>query len=193
MGLTIFYSGKIRDMRLLPALTEEVMDICDHLHWKSGNLKPYPEIPLTGFQFHPPGCEPVWITFRDNGILADPVYFIFKDDTYAPPDPKHEFWLSSVTQFAGMDAHMALINLLRYLSAKYFEDFELIDESEYWEFGDEVLCKDRFDEFEKAMDEMAMKLSQLDGQHGLSGDSVRKRIDDLLHTRGIEDILRALA
>jgi hypothetical protein len=39
MGLTIFYSCKVRDLRLLPALTEQVMDICDHLHWKSGNLK----------------------------------------------------------------------------------------------------------------------------------------------------------
>lgn len=68
----------------------------------------------------------------------------------------------------------------------------MIDESEYWEFGDEVLCKVRFDEFEKEMDEMAKKLSQLDGQYGLSGDSVQKRLDELLHTRGLEDILRAL-
>src|SRR6187200_2635774 len=136
MGLTIFYSGKIRDMRLLPALTEEVMDICDNIHWISGYFNPVPEIPLTGFQFHPPGSEPIFMTFRNDGMLADPIYFIFRDDPFAPPDPREEFWLSSVTQYAGMNAHMALIKLLKYLSRKYFDSFELIDVSEYWETGD---------------------------------------------------------
>jgi hypothetical protein len=54
------------------------------------------------------------------------------------------------------------------------------------------LCKERFDQYGIVMDEMAMKLSQLHGQHGLSGDSVQKRLDELLHTRGLEDIVRAL-
>jgi hypothetical protein len=192
MGLTIFYSGKIRDMRQLPALTEEVMDICDNIHWISGYFNPVPEIPLTGFQFHPPGSEPIWMTFQSDELLADPIYFIFRDDPFAPPDPKSELWLSSVTQYAGMDAHIAIIKLLKYLQGKYFEKLRVSDESEYWETGDIILCKERFDQYEIVMDEMAEKLSQLDGKHGLSGDSVQNRLDDLIHTRGLEDILRAL-
>jgi len=192
MGLSIYYCGQIRDMRLLPALTEEVKDICDDLHWVSGDLRPQPELPLQGFQFHPPGSEPLWLTFREDGVLADPVYYIFKDDTFSPPDPEDEYWLSSVTQFAGMDAHIALMKLVKYLSLKYFVDFELIDESSYWDTGDASICKYHFDEFEKAMDEMAAKLSKLDGQYELGGDSVQKRLDELLHTRGFEVILRTL-
>jgi hypothetical protein len=160
--------------------------------WVSGDFKQADEIPLKGFQFHPPGGEPVWLTFRADGVLADPVYYIFKDDPVSPPDPKDKFWLSSVTQFAGMDAHIAMIRLLQYLSGKYFSEFEVLDESEYWETGDVVLCKMRFDEYGEAMDEMVVKLSQLHGQHGLSGDSVQKRLDELLRTRGLEDIVRAL-
>ena len=192
MGLSIFYSGKIRDMKLLPALTEEVIDICDNMHWIYGYLKPDPEIPLAGFHFHPEGSEPVWLTFRDDGVLADPVYYIFKDDTFSPPLPEPEYQLTTVTQFAGMDAHMALVKLLKYLSRKYFDDFELIDESESWETGDEALCMVRFDYFTIQMDEMAIRLSALDGQYGLTGESIRTRMDNLLLSHGINKILKAL-
>jgi len=71
-------------------------------------------------------------------------------------------------------------------------EVELIDESEYWETGDEDLCCMIFDEYRIAMDEMAMKLSELDGRYDLAGDSVRRLLDELLRTRGIEDILRVL-
>lgn len=192
MGLTIFYRGRIRDMHLLPVLKEEVSDICHDLHWIVGDFKYEPEMPIKGFQFHPPGCEPVWMTFRKDGKLADPVYYVFKGDTLSPPNPKDEYWLSTVTQFAGMDAHIALIKLLRYLKRKYFQQFRLLDESEYWATGDEGICQYYFDEYGKAMDEMATKLVQLDGKIGLSGESVQRRIDELLRIRGIEEILRVL-
>lgn len=169
MGLTIFYSGKIRDMRLLPALTEEVKDICNDLNWLSGDLKPAPEIPLVGFQFHPPGCEPIWLTFREDGVLADPVYYIFKDDSFSMPSPEVEFLPYAVTLFAGPDAHMALIKLLKYLSRKYFEDFNLIDDSEYWETGDADLCEIYFESIAEWMDDLSQKLDNLDDRAGDSG------------------------
>lgn len=192
MGLTIFYSGKIRDIALLPEMTEEVQDICDNLRWICQPMRPYPEIPLQGFQFHPPGSEPVWMTFQKDGLLADPVYHVLRYTPFSRTLPHDEFSLSTVTQFAGMDAHMAMIKLLRYLSRRYFEYFKLIDESEYWETGDEALCNFHFVEFTRQMNEIAEKLSKLDGQQGLSGDSVLMRLDELLHTRRIQDILKAL-
>ncbi len=192
MGLTIFYSGKIRDLRLLPPLTEEVKDICEDLHWVSGDLRPVPEIPLQGFQFHPPGSEPVWLTFRQDGILANPVYFIFKDDTFSKPSPDEEFMLCSVTQFAGPDVHMALIKLLKYLSCKYFECFDVIDESEYWETGDADLCHIQFDFFAESMNEYTRKLDKLDGRVGETGETFSTRIEELLRTKGWDEILKAL-
>jgi len=68
----------------------------------------------------------------------------------------------------------------------------MIDESEYWETGDETLCKDRFDYFTEWMDNMAVKLGELDGQYGLTGESIRARMDNLLLTKGIGEILRVL-
>ncbi len=192
MGLTIFYSGQIRDMQLLPALTEEVMDICDHLNWISKQYYHSPEIPLTGFMFHPPGCEPIWITFREDGFLADPIYYIFKNDPISKPSPEEEFMPYAVTQFAGQDAHMALIKLLRYLSQKYFEEFEIVDESEYWETGDEQLCSDRFDWFTQYMDMESQKLDQLDGRTGESGSTFSERVRHIVSERGWDDLLRVL-
>jgi hypothetical protein len=182
----------IRDMNLLPQMEEEVADICDNLNWVCKPLHPYPEIPLKGFQFHPKGSEPVWLTFLNDGNLADPVFFVLKDQPCEPPNPKNKYWLNTITQFAGMDAHIAMMNLLKYVSHKYFKVFELIDESDYWETGDLQICRYHFDEFGKSMDEMAHKLAALDGQYGLSGASVQKRIEDLLHSRGLMEILKAL-
>lgn len=39
---------------------------------------------------------------------------------------------------------MQLIRFLRYLSEKYFSRFELTDDSQYWESGDEDCCRKRF-------------------------------------------------
>jgi len=192
MGLSIFYSGKLKDISILQEMHDEVSDICCNLKWICMPMHPYPEIPLQGFQFHPEGSEPVWLTFHKNGILADPVYYIFKDDTFCPPLPEAAFTLTTVTQFAGMDAHMALIKLLKYLDLKYFDEFELIDESEYGETGDEALCKERFDYFTAQMEVMTMKLSVLDGNYSLTGESIRARMDNLLLSHGLIEILRAL-
>ncbi|MGB4848030.1 MAG: hypothetical protein WBP41_08945 [Saprospiraceae bacterium] len=192
MGLTIFYSGKIRDIQLLPELTSEVTDICDDLHWVTGPHRHSKEIPLQGFHFHPPGCEPVWLTFRQDGLLADPVYFIFKYCNDPDITPDQEYMLCTVTQYAGIDAHMALIRLLRYLSRKYFEDFQLIDESEYWETGDAGQCIKRFKYFTQEMDEMSGKLDPLDGRVGETGETFSERIEELLRIRGWDEILDAL-
>lgn len=131
------------------------------------------------------------LTFRNDGMLADPIYFIFKDDTFSPPDPKGEFWLSTVSQYAGIDAHMALIKLLRFLSQKYFVEFHLIDESEYWETNDPAICKKRFEDYTKWMDDYSRKLDKLDGRVGETGETFSDRIEALLLSKGWEDILKA--
>lgn len=193
MGLSIFYSGKIRNMQLLPLMTREVMDICQNLHWISGDFKYWPEIPLKGFQFHPPGCEPVWLTFRNDGVLMDPVYFTYPNYMQTKTPPEQKFLLNTVTQFAGADAHMRLIKLLRYVSKKYFRQFRLLDESEYWESGNEEKCRDWFTMFSVWMNNMSADLGQLDGRGYESGQNVQERVEDLLRNgKSIDDILKVM-
>ncbi len=47
------------------------------------------------------------------------------------------------TQFAGSEIHVKVLELLRYLSAKYLENFELIDESNYYESGNIAVLDDK--------------------------------------------------
>src|SRR5688572_11791035 len=51
------------------------------------------------------------------------------------------------TAYAGSDTHMAIIEMFRYLKSKYFDEFELKDESGYWETGDVVECQQHFGEY----------------------------------------------
>lgn len=52
------------------------------------------------------------------------------------------YTLSVKTQFAGTAIHKTIIELFRYLYKKnYVLEFNLIDDGEYWETGDENLLE----------------------------------------------------
>lgn len=48
------------------------------------------------------------------------------------------------TQYASVEAHQFIIQLFRYLNTKYFADFELSDEGDYWETNDLELLSTTF-------------------------------------------------
>src|SRR5688500_15529 len=119
MGLTIFYSGQLRNTRQIPALIEEVCDICDGLHWRCEIFEPSRDYPLSGVVFCPPGAEEIWLTFLSDGCLANPasLYDIVGTPIVLPKN----IVVDSIVQYAGPEAHMELIKILRYLSKKYFK------------------------------------------------------------------------
>jgi hypothetical protein len=57
------------------------------------------------------------------------------------------YMLSTKTQFAGPKTHMVIIHLLKYLSDKYLQEFQLTDEGNYWETGDEKILLDTFKKY----------------------------------------------
>ena len=54
------------------------------------------------------------------------------------------YTITTKTQFSGHETHKKLILLLDYVSKKYLEDFECLDEGFYWETRDEKLLKKTF-------------------------------------------------
>ena len=178
MGLSIFYSGKLRDNYQLPLLSDEVCDICDGLHWRCEVFEPSNIFPLSGVMFGPPGAEEIWLTFLSNGCLASPInlYDIKgKRIKYAK-----SIVVNSVVQYSGAEAHMQLIKMLRYLSKKYFGHFHLIDESEYWETNNPEKCRDWFVMFDCWMKNMSSDLGKLDGRGHEDGKTYQQRLEDLL-------------
>jgi hypothetical protein len=149
MGLSIHYAGTLKEPNRLQEIVSEVADICDALHWAYDIVSPELHLPVTGIGFCPPGSEPVWLSFSANGSLINPYSYLCGLDT--PPTDADA--LEIVMQYAGAETHMRLINLLRYLSQKYFDVFTLTDDSEYWESGNADKCRDWFEMFGNWMSE----------------------------------------
>ncbi len=112
-----------------------------------------------GVIFTPEECEPVTLIFDSEGRIYNPwmkdliakhdegqvkvitVQLNLDDEELNPIftedsedfDPLDMVYTVSVkTQFTTAEQHMKIIELLRYISGKYFSDFEMIDESGYW-------------------------------------------------------------
>ncbi|MGZ8525039.1 MAG: hypothetical protein ACXWV1_11460 [Chitinophagaceae bacterium] len=112
-------------------------------------------------------CSPVNVMNRDiyesNGLEPELIYAT-----------------STKTQFAGSDAHIAVIKLLRYLKEKYFSVFELDDEGKYWETMNEKVFLKQFAGYEFLLDAVANALTEMKTEQGDTALPLADRIEKLL-------------
>ena len=91
-------------------------------------------IPLSGVMLTPEdGCETVSFLFDADGKMSDLVLWLMVRDGHVEPEAA---WVSVKTQFARIDTHIVLVELLRYLQQNYLTTLEVVDEGQYWESGD---------------------------------------------------------
>ncbi len=194
MGLSIFYSGMLRNVQQIPSLTAELLDICDHLNWRCDEYCPTTSNPIQGMWFAPPGADRIWMTSLHSGVLAEPELNLTKEgiDAWMKSSWKDNR-MNPCTQFAGPEAHMQLIGILKHISQKYFQHFQLVDESEYWESGNAEKCRDWFAMFGVWMDNMSADLGKLDGRGYESGENIQERVERLLRNgKSFDDILKVM-
>jgi hypothetical protein len=184
MGLSIHYSGHIRDYADIDEMMVEVADICENLNWTYHLLEGNNSDHLKGICFSPEGCEPVFLTFLLNGRMCSAVNLMHKD-IYEDNNLDSEllYTTSTKTQFAGPDAHIALIKLLRYLKGKYFAAFELNDEGMYWETMDEKVLHAQFARYDFLLNAVADALSNMEAMPGESAGSLADRIEKMLRDK----------
>ena len=86
MGLTVHYRGKIRDYALVDELVTEVEDFSRNQNWRYHLLTPGINTPLKpinqedpeplptvkGIILSPDKCEPIILTFLDDGRICSP-------------------------------------------------------------------------------------------------------------------------
>lgn len=181
MGLSIHYNGTIKDRALLPQLAAEMKDICESLGWDYHYFDPGEEDTLEGIYFSPAECEPLFLTFTPEGRLLSPISQITRDMLLQNGlDPELIYTISCKTQYAGMDVHIALIRLFRYLKEKYFSLFDMNDEGGYWETDERELLQQQFTRYETAMASMAEMLQELRAAGRSSPESIACRIEELL-------------
>lgn len=184
MGLTIHYSGMLRNPNQIHDLVTEAIDISKSMRWTYDLIDPIPDIPIQGVLVAPEKSEPLWLTFHKEGFMCSPLLYSYvQEATGESISAEAENWLFTKTQYAGVEAHMAMIRFMRYLSEKYFEHFEMHDESQFWETNDEAICRKRFGEYERIMDMMGEALDQLEMDPDESPESVADKIEGILKER----------
>ena len=190
MGLSIHYSGRLRKAEHLQSLIEEIKDVSDVYGWKYHIFDTY--FPNNAFEnntsfkkvyginFTPTNCETVSLAFLSNGKMVSPESIEFFAHTKNEP---YIYIVSVKTQFAGVTVHQLLIQLFKYLNEKYFEDFNLNDESYYWETNDENLMRERFKEYNNLLDNFALSIETFpvkSGENIISYfDRLMKHVDNL--------------
>lgn len=172
MGLSIHYSGKFNKNASLSDLISEVKDIAETLKW---NYKIYEEsLPINksnnksydgkiyGISFTPPECETIPICFLSNYKMSSNVHLKFYGNSESKPENEFLYMLSTKTQFAGISIHMSIIQLFHYLCKReYFEEFDLIDDGEYWESGNERLLEEKFKENSALIDNFSIAVEAI--------------------------------
>jgi hypothetical protein len=181
MGLTIHYSGMLRNPADRTALIAEAIDISESMKWPYQHLPSHPDVPIEGVLISPEGSEPLWLTFHDQGFLCNPLLFQYVRNVEGKDIPADaEQWLFTKTQYAGVEAHMAMVRFMRYLSETYFERFEMIDESNYWETQDESICRQKFGDYDRVIGMVGDALDQMEFDPNETQEEIGKRVAEML-------------
>lgn len=86
-----------------------------------------------GIIVSPPESEPVWITFGRDGVM---ITYLNSAGAYDQPGTYlANTEIFTKTQFAGVDVHIGVCELLR-LCQQHGVELEVADEGDYWETGD---------------------------------------------------------
>lgn len=168
MGLSIHYSGSFNKNASLSEMIEEVKDIAEIYKWKytiaeeqfppnsfgkeTFNKKIY------GISFTPPDCETICLSFLSNGKMSSSVHLKFYGNSTNDAEKQYLTMLWVKTQYAGIEIHKLIVHLLKYLSKKYFTDFKVEDEGQYWESGDEKLLEKNFTQYNDLLQNVSHSL-----------------------------------
>ena len=185
MGLSIHYAGIFNPSASLEKMIGEVMEIVKVYHWKylifetkfpKGGFDDTYNEKIYGIMFSPPSCEPVFLTFLSNGRMSSDSHLRFFGNSSDEKEQKYLYMLSTKTQYAGIKTHMLIIQLLKYLTNKYFQEFHLTDEGNYWETGDEKLLEASFKRYNDLVNSVADALETYPVNNGETMEEYLSRL-----------------
>lgn len=185
MGLCFYYHGSFNPAASLPDLIQEVEEIALANQWKyyvfeksfpSKAFGDHYDENIYGICFTPPECETVHLAFLSNGKMSSFTNLKFYGNEQESSYPEYLYMLSVKTQYAGVEVHIALMKLLKYISQKYLLDFELHDEGQYWETEDETVLRNIFSRYENLIHSFKVGLQTIPIKEGESPEEYIKRI-----------------
>lgn len=197
MGVTIHYRGSLNQKTQIHHFIEEVQDICESMDWdynimdEDWDKTPKVEIAdrdeksiqlgghasLKGIIFKPnEECERVVLTFNREGTLNSIINIAMGHEAEEDGFP----WVFTKTQFAGVEAHISIIKLLKYLKSKYISNLEVIDEGNYWDTGDSSQVSSRIQVINNAMDAIEKGLAELGDRSELTHEQIMDKIQEIM-------------
>jgi len=170
MGITLHYNGILCHNTSLSELIRETLAVVKRLPgWGAHVFKEaFPSESVSpgddgiyGLLFYAPESEPVYLTFDSTRQLR--MWLLDSrnaKEAQLPLSGNNQLIKGAFTktQYAGPEVHMRIVDLLRKLSEKYFEHFEMIDESGYWENRNATLLRERFGPEDSIASMLAQKL-----------------------------------
>jgi hypothetical protein len=193
MGLTIYYNGRFSENASLPEMIEEVKDIADTYKWDYTifeEIFPRDSVGRVGFNENiygisitPPESEPLYLCFLSNGRMSNYLKLKFWGKADNDKEKRYLTMLSTKTQYAGLETHKLIIHLLKYLNEKYFSELEVIDDTGYWETGDEKLLEKRFKEMSGLLDQVWFGLNNFPKDEEETFETYFNRLLKLIHIK----------
>lgn len=188
MGVTIHYSGELKEATQLQSLIEEVRDIAVIKDWHYYNFENQFENntfseeagldKLFGIVVVPKDCEPLCLSFLSNGKLCGLLNFkIITEDQAIEEDLAYSLFIK--TQNAGVETHKDVILFLDYISDKYFIDFKCYDEGEFWETRDEDALLNIFERHDAYIEKFESALKMIPPTEG---ESIEQHVIRLANT-----------
>ncbi|XOV95262.1 MAG: hypothetical protein ACFHWX_11245 [Bacteroidota bacterium] len=189
MGLTIHYKGILKKPEMVYSLIEEMCEVAETMDWRCQVIDNDWDLPDTShiasggrilghsalkgviLILHNK-CEPIFLLFDARGTLQSPVSMALKKNKLS--------WQHTKTQFAPIEVHISIVKLMKYLSSKYFEQFEVIDEGEFWETDDIALLTKKRSYLGDLIDKVGEVLEKGLEDDYLSGLTLIDRIEAIL-------------
>lgn len=190
MGLSIHYQGNFKNANSLPLMIEEVVTIAKANCWNYFIFenefpnKTFTSIPekenLYGICISPPDCEMVSFSFLSNGKMCGAEKLQFNKHLETLEDDENLYYLHTKTQYAGIEIHKKIIILFDYLSATYFDNFELKDEGQFWETRDEELLETIFKRYTNLIESFQSSLENIPINKGESAEDYVMRMAEFV-------------
>jgi len=168
MGLSIHYKGNFKKEASLQEMIEEVKDIAEIYTWEYTIYETaFPQNSFTeeeydgclyGISFTPAKCETISLTFLSNGKMCSNSALACFGNSNNEKYKQYLYLLSTKTQFAGSTTHKIILHLLKYISQKYLNYFELSDEGNYWETESEAILEQNFKIYNDALNSFEISI-----------------------------------
>jgi hypothetical protein len=176
MGITIHYSGKIKDRTRIDNLVEELADISKTMKWKYDTYSMEQAKDFEGIIVQMPHCDSLQFLFDKNGVLINPLFL--EEYIDFGKNEEYVFLLFCKTQFGGVESHEFLVKLLKYLIKKYNLELNIVDETDFWFHGDEKILTDKFNQMTGVINGLRNAFDGEENEYSHLIDKIMKEMDD---------------